>query len=351
MKSSHTILIYLLLLLCVPVVCNAQQAYDEARAKKLYTSTDFADHPTRDHEADAKSILKSDSILQKAAEENRVSFRKIFTKSRVDDLKIPLYIFEPTKLKRKEKHPALVWVYGGIHDHFGINYFPFIKEAIDKGYVVIAPEYRGARGYGKAFYDAIDYGGYEVDDIITTGEFIQERMAYVDADRIGVIGWSHGGYIALLAATRDETIFNSAVASVPVTNLIFRLSYKGPEYQRTFTTQKRIQGLPFEKRELYLERSPLYQVDKLQIPVMVQVATNDTDVDFVEAEMLINALKVKKPDLAETVIYQDPPHEHFFNRQVDLISLERKDTPEQIDSWNKIWGFLDQQLSPIAAKP
>ena len=70
---------------------------------------------------------------------------------------------------------------------------------------------------------------------------------------------------------------------VPVTNLVFRLSYKGPSYQRQFSTQPRVQGLPFEKRDLYIQRSPLYHVDKLRIPLLVHVATNDTDVNYLVA--------------------------------------------------------------------
>ena len=79
------------------------------------------------------------------------------------------------------------------------------------------------------------------------------------------MGWSHGGYITLLSVFRDKHPFKAAAAMVPVTNLVFRLSYKGPGYQRQFSTQARIQGLPFEKREVYIERSPLYHVDKLQV--------------------------------------------------------------------------------------
>jgi dipeptidyl aminopeptidase/acylaminoacyl peptidase len=97
------------------------------------------------------------------------------------------------------------------------------------------------------------------------------------------MGWSHGGYISLLACSARSTRSRAAVAIVPVTNLIFRLSYKGPGYQRSFATQERIGGLPFEKREIYVERSPYYQVEKLQVPLLVHVATNDTDVDFEEA--------------------------------------------------------------------
>ncbi len=294
------------------------------------------------HESDRERNRLSDVKLFNAAKDV-MQLKKITLDSKVDDLKIPAYLFQPKKIRSDGKHPALVWVYGGIHDHFGTNYFPFIKEATEQGYVVIAPEYRGASGYGKEFYDAIDYGGYEVNDILAAANHLK-TLEHVDPTRIGVIGWSHGGYISLLAVLREKYDFACAAAFVPVTNLVFRLSYKGPEYQKTFTSQKRIGGLPFEKREIYLDRSPLYHVDKLQIPLMVQVATNDDDVEFVEAEMLVNALRAKKPELAEVIVYKDPAGGHYLNRQVDLETLKRKDTTEQIDSWARTWRFLAWHL-------
>jgi dienelactone hydrolase len=165
------------------------------------------------------------------------------------------------------------------------------------------------------------------------------------------MGWSHGGYITLFSVFRDKTPFKAAAAIVPVTNLVFRLSFKGPGYQAGFATQKRIQGLPFEKPELYIERSPLYHVDKLQVPLLVHVATNDRDVNFVEDQQIVDALRSRKPDLAETKIYVDPAPwgssvGHAFSRRVDPKTLERVDSPEQIDSWNRTWVFFDWNLRP-----
>ena len=300
-------------------------------------------HAQVDHKKDLERTQRVDSILR-VHSKGVLAFSKVTIKSKADGLEIPSYVFQPLDKGEVKSRPALVWVYGGIHDYFGINYFPFIKEAVNKGYVVIAPEYRGASGYGEDFYNALDYGGYEVEDIISAGEFIVNEFEEVDPKRVGVIGWSHGGYISLLSTMREQSLFSCVVASVPVSNLIFRLAYKGPEYQKTFVEQKRIGALPHEKRELYLARSPLYQVDKLSIPLLALFATNDDDVDFVEAEQLVNALKVKKPNLSEVIVYQNPEHGHYLNRQVDLTTLTRKDDKVQIDAWNRIWTFLDWHL-------
>ena len=142
------------------------------------------------------------------------------------------------------------------------------------------------------------------------------------------MGWSHGGYITLLSVFRDVTPFKAAAAMVPVTNLVFRLSYKGPAYQWEFATQERLRGLPFEKREEYIRRSPLYHVDKLKTPLLVHVATNDTDVDFVEDQQIVDALRSRKADLAETKIYVDPP----------AVGLRRRATRSTAASIRRRWS-------------
>jgi dipeptidyl aminopeptidase/acylaminoacyl peptidase len=219
-----------------------------------------------------------------------------------------------------------------------------------KGYVIICPEYRGSTGYGEAHHQAIDYGGKEVDDVISAVNYLK-TLPYVDQDRLGIMGWSHGGYITLMSVFRDAHPFKAGAAIVPVTNLVFRLSYKGPSYQKDFSTQQGLQGLPFEKRDEYIKRSPLYSVDKLHVPLLVHVATNDEDVNYVEDQQIVDALRSRKPDLAETRTYVDPAPwggsvGHAFSRRVDATTLERVDSPAQIDSWNRTWVFFEWILRP-----
>jgi dipeptidyl aminopeptidase/acylaminoacyl peptidase len=165
------------------------------------------------------------------------------------------------------------------------------------------------------------------------------------------MGWSHGGFITAHLLFRGETPFQGGAAIVPVTNLLFRLAFKGPSYQRSFSTQQALQGLPFEKREEYVKRSPYYHVDSLKKPILVHVATNDQDVNFEEARPLVDALVARKPQLAETKIYVNPTPGptsvgHTFSRRVNRQTLEKEDSPEQIDSWNRVWAFFDRTLKP-----
>src|SRR5579862_8290391 len=143
---------------------------------------------------------------------------KITYRSKVGDLDIPAFVFQPLKLRGAGGHPALVWVHENIRGHLYEHYIPYIREATAKGYIVIAPEYRGSIGYGKDFYDAIDYGGTEVDDVVTAASVLVARYPEVDPARIGIMGWSHGGMITLLSIFRNPSLFKAAVAMVPVTN-------------------------------------------------------------------------------------------------------------------------------------
>src|SRR5262249_2197666 len=148
-----------------------------------------------------------------------------------------------------------------------------------------------------------DYGGAEGDDVTTAIEVLKARYPNVDPERVGIIGWSHGGLITLLAIFRDPKLFKAAVAMVPVTNLFQRLAWKGTDRQRQLIDpQNRLGGLPSERRDAYKERSPLFGVDRLQIPLFVAVATNDDDVNIEETMPLIDALRARKRDLAETVV-------------------------------------------------
>jgi dipeptidyl aminopeptidase/acylaminoacyl peptidase len=323
---------------------------DPDRARQLYVSKDPKDQSPGTNYQRAIDARVADEARYPELCKGIIDFKKVSYRSSVGDLDIPAYLFQPLNKRGAKGHAALVWVHGGVHGNWGINYFPFIKEAVARGYVVIAPDYRGSVGYGEAYHQAIDYGGYEVDDTMSAHEFLK-TLPHVDPDRVGMMGWSHGGYITLLSLFREKHPFAAGAAIVPVTNLVFRLSYKGPGYQWDFSTQQRVQGLPFEKRDIYIERSPLYHVDKLKVPLLVHVATNDTDVDYVEDQQIVDALRSRKPDLAETKTYVDP-HPwgssvgHAFSRRVDPKTLERVDSPAQIDSWNRTWTFFEWNLRP-----
>jgi dipeptidyl aminopeptidase/acylaminoacyl peptidase len=323
---------------------------DSARARALYVSNRWEDHPIDDYEEDIEGKARTDSIYR-AVTDGVVDFQKVTYRSRIGDMDIPAYVYQPLEKRGARGHAAMIWVHGGVHGNWGATMWPFVREAVERGYVIIAPEYRGSTGYGEEHHRAIDYGGYEIDDVMTAYDWMVENLPHVDPERVGVMGWSHGGFITIHSVTREGHPFKAGAAIVPVTNLIFRLSFKGPGYQRGHATQQRVLGLPFEQRDIYIERSPYYLVDKLETPLLVHISTNDEDVNFEEASMLVYKLQATKPDITETKIYVDPAPwgrsvGHSFSRRVDRETLERVDSPAQRDSWNRTWTFLEEHLRP-----
>lgn len=343
---------FVLLAFAPTVTAFAQQARrtpPATRAESLYVSADPADHPPRDFAADMRNTVRTDSIYS-ARSKGVMDYQKIKYRSPIGDMDIPAYLFQPLEKRGARGHAAMIWVHGGVHGQWGTSMLPFVREAVQRGYVIIAPDYRGSTGYGADHHNAIDYGGKELDDVAGAVDYLK-TLPHVDSERLGIMGWSHGGFIAAHLLFRGTTPFTSGAAIVPVTNLVFRLGYKGPGYARNFSTQAGIRGMPHEKREEYIKRSPLYHVENLRVPLLVHVATNDEDVNYVENEQLVWKLRALKADLAETKIYVDPAPwgssvGHAFSRRVDSQTLERVDSPAQIDSWNRTWVFFEWNLRP-----
>lgn len=325
---------------------------DTARARALFVSKDTADLPgcgaTCDRDIAARKAVDS---TYAARAKGVADFQIVSYKSRVDGLDIPAYVFAPLT-KQATRHAALVWVHGGVHSRWGTDMWPFVRDAVQRGYVVITPNYRGSTGYGNDFHRKIDYGGKEVDDALSAVDYLK-TLPYVDMDRLGMMGWSHGGFITAHTLFRDDNPFRAGAAMVPVTNLIFRLSDHGPGYQKDYAAEEGIQGLPFENVPEYIRRSPVFHTENLKVPILVHVATNDCDVFFRENQQFVYTLRALKPDLAETKIYVNPPQGgggcgHTFNRRVNKAGTERDDTPEQIDSWNRTWTFFEWNLRPLS---
>ncbi len=252
-----------------------------------------------------------------------------------DGMIIPAYIFRPLQMKGAKQHPALVWVHGGVHGDLDLYYLDFMKPLIAQGYVIIAPEYRGSTGYGRAHYEAIDYGGKEVEDCIAARDYLADFVPEVNPQKIGMIGWSHGGFITLLAIFRQPEKFKVAVEVVGVADLVARMGYKGDGYRRTFAEQKGFGGPVEKKMDVYLERSPYTHVSKLQTPLLIHAADNDDDVDIIETRRLIDALKAAGKTF-EYEIYAAPPGGHAFNR------IQSKQSQ---DSWQKILAFLAKHMA------
>lgn len=263
--------------------------------------------------------------------------RKV-TYSGADKLPIPAYLFAPKDTSRRRA--ALIFVHDGIHGDLSDGYVPHIRSLVRDGYVIVAPEYRGSTGYGKAFYDSIDYGGKEVDDVLAAREFLRGFAPYADLGRLGIIGWSHGGFITLHSIFRHPEYFRVAVAHVPVADLPTRMRTHNESYQKLFSDQRAYGGTLTERPQAYIARSPIAHVRELKTPLLVHAASNDDDVFIIENRNLRDSMVAAGKERAGLYRYRefaDPPGGHGFNRI---------QTREAKESWDETLEFLRRYLHP-----
>jgi dipeptidyl aminopeptidase/acylaminoacyl peptidase len=248
--------------------------------------------------------------------------------------KIWTYVFVPKKLDRSKKAPLLILPHGGVHADFTTYHTHIIRELMDQGYVVVAPEYRGSTGYGREYEEAIDYGGLEIDDNIAARDWAVETLPFVDSRRVGIVGWSHGGLIALMAVFEHPGKFQVAYAGVPVSDLVARMGYAGTDYQDEFAAPYHLGKTANQDVDEYRRRSPAWNAAKLRTPLLIHTTTNDRDVNVLEVEHLIAELKAAGKDF-QYQIYKDAPGGHSFNRT---------DTSLARESRKEIYAFLEKYL-------
>lgn len=248
------------------------------------------------------------------------------------------YIFIPKELDRSGSHPLIVFPHGGVHSNFGSSYTNILRELLEQGYTVVAPEYRGSTGYGAGTYRAIDYGGREIEDTFAARAFMLENYEFLDPDRVGIVGWSHGGLHALMNIFEHGDAYAAAFAGVPVSDLIARMGYKTQGYRDLYSVEYHIGKTAYEDVEEYRRRSPSWNAHKYDgTPLLIHTNTNDEDVNVLEVERLIQALQAEGKTGFEYRIFEEMPGGHAF---------DRLDTRAAKEIRRDIWRFLARHLRP-----
>ena len=249
---------------------------------------------------------------------------------------IRAYTFIPKSLDRSKKQPLIVFAHQGIHANFDTRDLHMIRELIEQGYSIIAPDYRGSTGYGRQFYEQIDYGGLEVDDVFNATAWMLETYSFLDPKRVGMMGWSHGGFIALMNVMTHPKTYAVAYAGVPVSDLVARMGYEPESYRAQYSAPYHIGKTVREDIAEYRKRSPVNHVKDLETPLLVHGNTNDEDVNVLEIEHLIDSLRASGKQF-EYKIYENAPGGHYFNRT---------DTKLAKESRQEIYRFLAGYLHP-----
>jgi len=251
-----------------------------------------------------------------------------------DGQSVPAYLFVPPGLDRTRKHPAIVWVHGdGITQNFDgwhtrrdyAVYYSVHQYLVQRGYVVLAPDYRGSIGYGKAWRQGHyrDLGGKDYQDIAAGVGYLR-TLGFVDTDRVGIWGLSYGGFMALQALTVTPELFRCAIDVAGVQDWLYW--YDDPDGP---WIRGRL-GRPEDEPELYRRTSPIHTVDKIVRPLLVMHGTADVNVPFLESVRLVDvALKAGKD--VDFVMY--PGELHYFHRAHVLR-----------DAWTRAERFFDAHL-------
>ncbi|HZY91023.1 MAG TPA: alpha/beta fold hydrolase [Gemmataceae bacterium] len=246
------------------------------------------------------------------------------------------YTFFPRKRPTGAKLPLVVLVHGGVHGNFNSNNVHVLRELLAQGYAVLAPEYRGSSGYGQEFRQLIDYGGLEVEDVFAGKQWVLENHPDIDSKRVGIMGWSHGGLITLMNLFAHPKDFQVGYAGVPVCDLVARMGYKSQGYRELFSAPYHIGKKAEEDVNEYRRRSPAWNAEKLRTPLLIHTTTNDEDVNVLEVEHLIKALKAEGKTF-EHRVYKDAPGGHAFNRLDTRLAKESR---------AEVYRFLAKHLSP-----
>ncbi len=247
-----------------------------------------------------------------------------------------IYTFVPKAIKDDSKHPLMVYVHGGVHENLSTKDYHIIEELLDQGYVIVAPEYRGSTGYGEEYYKLIDYGGLETEDTFAARNWAVENLEIVDENRVGIMGWSHGGLHTLFNIFDHPNSYTAAYAGVPVSDLVARMGYKGEKYHSLYYADYHIGKSAVEDPNEYKRRSPAWNAHKLATPLLIHTTTSDEDVNVLEVEHLIKSLKAEGKDF-EYKIYDNAPGGHVF---------DRIDTKEAKQIRKKAYEFLAKHLEP-----
>lgn len=276
------------------------------------------------HDSKGKLIrtLKDNRRLKELADRVGMVKREFFSFTPSHGIPLNAWVMKPARMDSTRKYPVLLYVYGGsgrtyVEDDWYVPNILWHQYLVQEGFVVVAVDPRGTDNRGRDFKHSVymELGKLETEDCIETAKHLAS-LPYVDKDRIGIFGWSYGGYLSSLAITKGADHFKAAIAVAPVTNWRY--------YDNIYT--ERFMRTPQENPSGFDDNSPVNHVDKLRGSYMLVHGSGDDNVHFQHSMVMTDAL-VKANKQFDLMVYPDLDHGiygpnsrlHLFTKMTDFL--------------------------------
>lgn len=248
--------------------------------------------------------LEDNADFKKVIDEYGFSKKEHFTFKTSEGVDLNGWMIKPANFNANSKYPVLMYVYGGPgsqevnNSYFRSNDHAWYQMLAQKGYIVVCVDGRGTLGRGNDFKKSIykQMGKLETIDQIETAKYLKS-LSYVDGERIGIWGWSFGGYLSSLAMFKGEGIFKMAIAVAPVTNWRY--------YDNIYT--ERFLQTPQVNAEGYDDNSPCFFADQLDGNFLLIHGTGDDNVHFQNSMDLVTKLNLAEKQY-EQFFYPNKNH-------------------------------------------
>ena len=275
------------------------------------------------HKADGTQlkVLEDNAEFETKMEDFNLSEKEFFT-IKTEDAELNAWMIKPPDFDKNKEYPLYMFLYGGpgsqqVTNSFGWTNYYWYQMLAQKGYIVACVDNRGTGGKGAEFKKMTykELGKYETIDQINAAKYFGS-LSYINANRIGIQGWSYGGYMSSLAITKGADVFSLAIAVAPVTNWRY--------YDNIYT--ERYMQTPQENASGYDENSPINHVDKLKGNYLLVHGSADDNVHVQNTMEMISAL-VKANKQFDLFIYPDKNHGiyggntryHLYKKMTDFI--------------------------------
>jgi len=279
---------------------------------------------------EVRQIVDNDDLRQKIADFGYQP-AEFFTFTTEEGTELNGYMITPANMDSTAEHPLLMHVYGGpgsqqVLDNWRGQNMAWFQYLTQQGFVVAVVDNRGtgARGEEMKKQTYLTLGKQETEDQISAARYLGS-LPYIDADRIGIFGWSYGGFMALHGILQGNDVFEAAIAVAPVTNWKWYDTIYTERYMRTYE----------ENKEGYEENSPINYADQLEGRLLLVHGMGDDNVHFQHTAEMANALIMNNKQFDTYFypnrnhgIYGGPTRLHLYTKMTDFLmdALGEKET-------------------------